>query len=337
VVPSTPAARIQWFESVTPPTVIFPGAILGVKSGISTMSIILEVSPILRIMTRLAILGVGRIGGETAFLSAVHGIADELVLFDTEKTLLDAQVLDLTHTGIDITIETDWKLVKDADICVFSAGIPRNPGIRTRADLLSANLPAAKICTQALHGFSGVLVTVTNPMDSLNYYLCRSSGLEPRHCIGFGGELDRARLGIALHKRGMAGTPWVIGEHGEHQVPLFSLLQDQVDLPVREEILAGLRGASMEVIKGKGGTVFGPSHYLTELLRTILQDRKKSISCSCLLDGEYGFSHCSLGVPARVGREGILSIEEWDLDPWEEAHMTAAGNFVMDACSRFGV
>jgi len=104
VVPSTPAARIQWFFRGTPPTEIIPGAILSLKSQPSTMRIILGVSPILRIMTRLAILGVGRIGGETAFLSAVLGLADELVLFDTAKPLLDAQVLDLTHTGIDIAI-----------------------------------------------------------------------------------------------------------------------------------------------------------------------------------------------------------------------------------------
>ena len=288
-------------------------------------------------MTRLAILGVGRIGGETAFLSTVRGLADELVLFDTAKPLLDAQVLDLAHTGIDIAIETDWRLVKDADICVFSAGIARHPGIRTRADLLSANLPVAKICIPILHGFSGVLITVTNPMDAINYYFCRSSGLDPRQCIGFGGELDRARFGLALQERGIGGTPWILGEHGEHQVPLFSHLEEKVSEPVREEILAGLRTASMEVIKGKGGTVFGPARYLAELIRIISQDRKEWNSCSCILDGEYGFSRCSLGVPAYIGREGVLLIEEWDLDPWEEAHMEAAGNFVMGLCSTLGV
>jgi malate dehydrogenase len=301
------------------------------------MSIIFDISPILRIMTRLAILGVGRIGGETAFLSAIRGLADELVLFDTAKPLLDAQVMDLTHTGIDIAIETDWKLVKDADICVFSAGIPRNPGIRTRADLLSKNMAAAHICNRALRGFSGVLITVTNPMDVINYYLCKSSGLEPQHCIGFGGQLDSARFGIALHERGIRGTPWIIGEHGEHQVPLFSRLQDPVDSRVREEILAGLRNASMGVIKGKGGTVFGPSRFLAELIRIIVKDSKECISCSCILDGEYGVSRCSLGVPARVGKNGILSIEEWELDPWEEEKLAAAGQFVINLCNTLGV
>lgn len=288
-------------------------------------------------MTRLAILGVGRIGGETAFLSTVLGLADELVLYDTAKSLLQAQILDLTHTGIDIGIETDWNKVKDADICVFSAGIPRSPDIRTRADLLSANLPAAKICTQALQGFSGTLITVTNPMDINNYYLCKSSDLDPHQCIGFGGDLDSARFGLALSNNGIQGRPWVIGEHGEHQVPLFSRLSTPVKEPLREEILTGLCSASMEVIKGKEGTVFGPAWHLTKLIRIIARDERKCISCSSVLDGEYGFSRCSLGVPAIVGKEGVLSIEEWKLDPWENEKMKNAGTFVMGLCSYLGI
>jgi malate dehydrogenase len=93
----------------------------------------------------------------------------------------------------------------------------------------------------------------------------------------------------------------------------------------------------MEVIKGKGGTVFGPTRYLAELIEIISENRKECISCSCILNGEYGFSRCSLGVPALIGKEGVLSIEEWDLDPWEEVHMDAAGNFVMGLCSKLGV
>ena len=288
-------------------------------------------------MTRLAVLGVGRIGGESAFLSAVLGLADELVLFDTAKPLLDAQVLDITHTGADVTVSTDWREAKDADICVFSAGIPRNPEIRTRADLLSANLPAAQICTQALRGFSGVLITVTNPMDANTYYLCRSSGLEPGQCIGFGGQLDGARFGLHLRDRAIPGDPWVIGEHGEHQVPVFSRLGREVPEPDRDDILARLRTASMEVIQGKGGTVFGPAWHIAGLIRIIAEDRRELISCSCILEGQYGVSGCALGVPARVGREGVLGIEEWDLDPWETARMEEAGSFVTGLCRELGV
>jgi malate dehydrogenase len=288
-------------------------------------------------MATVAVLGVGRIGGEVAYLTSVLGLADELIMYDSAQPFLRSQVADLRHTGLDIPVSTDWRQVKKSDICIFSAGTPRNPGIKTRADLLMANLPVASECSRALRGFSGVLITVTNPMDANNYYLCRTTGLDPSRCIGFGGQLDSARFGLILAERGIPGASWVIGEHGEHQVPLFSRLGRPVEVGQRDEILALLRGASMEIIRGKGGTVFGPAYHVASLVSTILADRKTDLSCSCVLQGEYGLDRCSLGVPAAVGREGILRIHEWDLDPWEAEHLHTAGLFVKDLCSTFEV
>jgi len=279
-------------------------------------------------MARLAVIGVGRIGGEVAYLAASFGIADELVLFDTAPDLLKAQVLDLRHTGLDVGISTDKSKVRDADLCIFSAGMPRDPSVKTRADLLLANLPATRSCAGMLKGFSGVLITVTNPMDINNYTLCKSTGIPRERCIGFGGQLDSARFGLALRERNIGGHPSVLGEHGEHQVPVFSRLDSPVDIATREEILRELQGASMEVIKGKGGTVFGPALHLARLARMVLQDTRESAICSAVLDGEYGLENCSLGVPVTIGRHGIQEIAEWDLDPWELDKMAEAGRFV---------
>jgi len=285
-------------------------------------------------MARLAVIGVGRIGGEVAYLAASLGIVDELVLYDSAPDLLRAQVLDLEHTGLPIPISTDTRAIREADICIFSAGLPRNPSVKTRADLLEANLSATRDGIALLKGFSGILVTVTNPMDANNFVLCTKSGIGRERCIGFGGQLDSARFGLALMNRGITGFPFVLGEHGEHQVPLFSSLASRVENGQREEILAELRGASMEVIRGKGGTVFGPALHLAHLTRIILKDAGELISCSAVLEGEYGLSGCSLGVPARVGRSGLRKIEEWELDAWEMAKMNEAGQFVKDLCTR---
>jgi malate dehydrogenase len=285
-------------------------------------------------MARLAVIGVGRIGGEVAYLAVSLGIVDELVLYDSAPDLLRAQVLDLEHTGLPIPISTDTRAIREADICIFSAGLPRNPSIKTRADLLEANLSATRDGIALLKGFSGILVTVTNPMDANNFVLCKNSGIGRERCIGFGGQLDSARFGLALRNRGITGFPFVLGEHGEHQVPLFSSLASRMENGQREEILAELRGASMEVIRGKGGTVFGPALHLAQLTRSILKDARELIACSAVLEGEYGLSGCSLGVPARVGRNGIRKIEEWDLDAWETAKMNEAGEFVKDLCTR---
>jgi malate dehydrogenase len=278
-------------------------------------------------MARLAIVGVGRIGGEVAYMAASLGIADELVLYDSAPALLKAQVLDLQHTGLDMEISTDKTDIRNADICLFSAGLPRNPSVKTRADLLHANLPATNDLVGMLRGFGGVLITVTNPMDINNFYLCAKTGIPRERCVGFGGQLDSARFGIALRHRNISGFPFVLGEHGEHQVPVFSRLTQPVPEPLRNEILTELRGSSMEVIKGKGGTVFGPALHMAHLIRMVLSDTREQVICSAILDGEYGLSGCSLGVPVRIGREGILSIEEWQLDTWELAKMNEAGAF----------
>jgi malate dehydrogenase len=285
-------------------------------------------------MARLAIIGVGRIGGEVAYLASALGIADELVLYDSAPDLLRAQVLDLKHTGMDISISTDTGDIRDTDVCIFTAGLPRNPSIKPRADLLDANLTAVQDCAAFLVGFSGILITVTNPMDINNYYFCNKGGIPRERCIGFGGQLDSARFGVALRNRNITGFPFVLGEHGEHQVPVFSRLGTDVPETRRNDILAELRGASMEVIKGKGGTVFGPALHLAQLARMVMHDTRELAVCSVVLEGEYGISDCSLGVPVIVGKEGIHRIEEWPLDAWEQAKMDEAGRFAQDLCRK---
>jgi len=286
-------------------------------------------------MTSLAILGAGKVGGETAYLSAVLGLVDEIVLYDVYEPLLRAQVLDLQHTGLDLAISTETKRMRDADIFVFAAGTPRTPEIRTRADLLEANVPVVKRCAELLQGSPRVIVTVTNPMDANNYGLWRSIGIDRERCIGFGGQLDSARFTGFLHEAGISSQGVVLGEHGEHQVPVFSKTGFEVPVNEREAILERMRGASMEVIRGKGGTVFGPAYHIAMLLDAVIHDRRRVLPCSCVLDSEYGLSGCSLGVPARIGREGVLEIEEWRLDPWESEKMAEAGAFVKQLCRKF--
>ena len=285
-------------------------------------------------MARLAIMGVGRIGGEVAYLASSLGIADGLVLYDSDPVLLRAQVLDLRHTGLETEISTDKKAIRKADICIFSAGLPRTPSVKTRADLLEVNSPAVRQCAALLKGYAGIVITVTNPMDANNFLLYARTGIPAERCIGFGGQLDSARFALALRTRGIRGVSCVLGEHGEHQVPIFSRLSRQVPVSRREEILQELRGSSMDVIKGKGGTVFGPALHITNLIRMVLMDARERVICSAVLNGEYGISGCSLGVPVRIGKDGIRTIEEWQLDSWEQENMDRAGEFVGDLCRK---
>jgi len=281
-------------------------------------------------------MGVGKVGGEVAFLAAATGLVDELNILDTYKPLQNAQTLDIRHTGLDIPVTSDPKLIRDSDIFIFAAGSPRTPDIKTRADLLESNLPVADACCRYLEGFGGVLISVTNPMDANNYYLQKRSGLERERCIGFGGQLDSARYNLSRKQTGISGNAFALGEHGEHQVPVFSANPEYVPEAVREEILMQMRGASMSVIKGKGGTVFGPAYHITELIRTVLDDKKTVLPCSCVLEGEYGLTDCSLGVPVRIGKDGIEEIIEMELDDWEMNKLKEAAGFVSRLCGRAG-
>ncbi|HTY53336.1 MAG TPA: lactate dehydrogenase [Methanomicrobiales archaeon] len=281
-------------------------------------------------MSTLAIIGVGNIGGEAGFVATLDGIVDRLILYDVDLPLLRAQVLDIEDCGFDVDVSTDTAGIRDADVCLFAAGFPRDPSVRTRADLLGVNLPVARACVPFLDGFSGVFITVTNPMDVLNYYFAKNCGIPPERCIGFGGQLDSARFQRVLGISGIPGTACVLGEHGEHQVPLFHPFRDPVDTATRDRILSDLRGASMEIIRGKGGTVFGPVWHISRLVKAVLGNGGDPVPCSCVLDGEYGISGCSLGVPARIGRDGIRKIEEWPLDAWEDAHLREAAAFLTD-------
>lgn len=285
-------------------------------------------------MTSLSVMGVGKIGGEVAYLAAVLGIADEICLFDSNTALSHAQALDILHTGIDLSLSTNPEDISGTDITVFSAGMPRTPDIRTRADLFSGNLPVAGDCAAFLDGYPGVLITVTNPMDANNYYLHRRCRIPRERCLGFGGQLDAARFGGYLKEYGIPGDAWVLGEHGEHQVPLFSCLPVDVTEDTRNDILEKMRRSSMEVIRGKGGTVFGPAWHIVNLVRTVAEDAHAILPVSCVLNGEYGISGCSLGVPARIGKRGIEEIIEWSLDAWEQARFMEAAAASCSLCRR---
>ena len=152
-------------------------------------------------------------------------------------------------------------------------------------------------------------------MDANNYLLCKQTGIPRERCIGFGGQLDSARFALALRDPGhhrvllCAGRAWRAPGAG-----LLHALPQRSPYPCGKRSSPNSAGASMDVIKGKGGTVFGPALHIAHLTRMVLTDARELVICSSVLEGEYGISGCSLGVPVRIGKDGIGTIEEWHLD-----------------------
>lgn len=282
-------------------------------------------------MTTVACLGTGRIGGEVAYVSALKGFADELVLYDINPSLLHAQKLDLIH-GLDTPVSTNPADFKNADYCIFSAGYSRSPKIKTRADLFDRNIPIAKEAADQLKGFSGKLIVITNPMDIFTWYFAKHTTLDEGQVVGFGGLLDSRRFTIALKTMGITKNGIVLGEHGEHQIPLFSKLGIDVPIPVREEILTGLRGSSMPIIRGKAGTVFGPASNIVSLMQKI--EKSEKTICSLPANGAYGIEGCSLGLPAVVTKNSAKIDESLRFDPWEQEKLNAAVDFLRELCRR---
>ena len=282
-------------------------------------------------MTKVAAFGMGRIGGEAAYISAVNGFADELVIYDIMPEFLHAQKLDIMHAR-DIPISTNISDMKDADYCIFSAGYSRSPNVKTRADLFDKNLPIAREAAELLKGFSGKLIVITNPMDVFTWYFAKHAGLDEGQVVGFGGLLDSRRFTVALSSMGIKEEGMVLGEHGENQVPVFSNLSVDVPEAVREEVLLGLRGSSMPVIKGKGGTVFGPAYHIFNMMQKI--EKGEEFICSLPANGAYGIDGCSIGLPARVTRNGAKINENLKLDDWETAKLNAAAEFLTGLCRR---
>ncbi|KAF5078806.1 malate dehydrogenase [anaerobic digester metagenome] len=285
-------------------------------------------------MTSLAVFGTGRIGGGVAARAVSSGLIDHLVLYDCNQALLEAQRLDIEHMRCPVSVSINPIDIAICDIVLYTAGLPRNQNIKTRAALLDCNVPVASELAALIPNYKGIIVVVTNPADILTYFLWKATRIPKSRIIGFGGQLDSARFQYELANRSIRCDGMILGEHGEHQVPIFSKTGLNVDIPIRDDILLTLRNASMEIIKGKGATEYAPVYHIWHLIESIIKDARTDLICSAILEGEYGFIGCSLGVPVVIGREGIISIQEWDLDTWENDHFHSAATFVSDLCRR---
>jgi malate dehydrogenase len=223
-------------------------------------------------MTSIAIIGTGKIGGEVAFLLARDEVVDHLVLYDINEKLARAQSADiLDATDNSVTISFNKEQILDADVCIYTAGISRTPQIKTRKDLLGLNVPIAKECLPICREFDGLWITVTNPIDILNFYFATENG-DTSKFIGFGCQLDTARLRRAL-SCDVASV--VIGEHGEHMVPILRKVVDSdytsnMDA-LREYASSILMNAAMDIIKIKGGTIFGPAQHICNLVEPLIK------------------------------------------------------------------
>lgn len=236
----------------------------------------------------------------------------------------------------------------DADIVVITAGAAQKPG-ETRLDLVNKNLKIFKsiVGEVVASGFDGIFLVATNPVDILTYATWKFSGFPKERVIGSGTSLDTARFRqeiaslVDVDARNVHG--YILGEHGDTEFPVWShanigglqIYEWIKDHPgTDEEALANVffkvRDAAYEIIKRKGATYYGIAASLTAICRAILDNTHSIYPVSAYLDGEYGQEDIYIGVPAVIGRKGIISTVQIPLNELEQDRMDHSANTLRD-------
>ena len=280
---------------------------------------------------KVSIVGAGgTVGAMAGYNVALSGIADEVVYVDIAEDVAVGQAHDTMH-GIAYDSQTDvyygeYEDTEDSDVVVVTAGKPREPGM-SRLDLADANrdIIAGIVESFEKHAPDAISILTTNPMDVLNHHLYSVSDRPREKVIGFAGRLDSARFRYVLAEEfGVPPTSVdasIIGEHGDSQVPVFSKVrvdgkEPSFDADERDEITEALTQSAMNVIEKKGATEFGPGRGVAHVVEAIAHDTGEVIPSSIVLDGEYGHDDVSIGVPAKIGRDGA-DVVEWELSERE--------------------
>jgi malate dehydrogenase len=299
----------------------------------------------------ITIIGSGKVGGEVALFSALKRLDDQILLLDVVEGLPQGEAMDLNHMlseqGIDVEVKgsNNFADMKDSKIVVVVAGSGRKPGM-TRMDLLKINANVVKSVVENIKKYANdsMIIPVTNPLDPMAYVTYKVSGFDKNRIFGMGGMLDLSRFKQFIHEAtGYSRDSiraLVIGEHGENMLPLtrFSSISGiplSSFLPKEklDELVQNTKQVAAKVIELKGATVHAPGNAISAIVESVVKDRKQVIPVATYLDGEYGHSDVTIGVPAVIGKNGVEKIIELELDEEEKKAFDSGVKSVKDAIS----
>ena len=287
---------------------------------------------------KVTIVGSGNVGATAAHWIVDKELAD-VVLIDIIEGVPQGKALDLLQSGpvegfdSHLVGTNDYRDSADSDIVVITAGLPRKPGM-SRDDLLMKNYEIVKGVTEQVVKYSpqSILIVVSNPLDAMVQTAYRVSGFPRNRVIGMAGILDSARFRTFIAQELSVSVEnvhaFVLGGHGDTMVPMprYStvagipitelLPQERIDALV-ERTANG--GAEIVGLLKTGSAYYAPSAAVTEMVEAIFKDKRKILPCAAFLEGEYGVDGLFVGVPVKLGRNGIEEIVQIDLRPEEDA------------------
>jgi malate dehydrogenase len=294
---------------------------------------------------KVTVVGAGNVGANCAVRIADKELAD-VVLVDVVEGVPQGKGLDLLQSGpvqgydVNITGANDYAPTANSDIAIITAGFPRKPGM-SRDDLLLANFEVIKTATEqvAKHSPNCIIIVVTNPLDAMAQAAFQISGFSKNRVVGMAGVLDSARFRTFIAQELNVSvenvTGVVMGGHGDTMVPLVRLsnvagipLTELMDQATIDAIVNRTANGGAEIVKylKTGSAYYAPSAAAVEMAESILKDKKKVLPCAAYLEGEYGISGLFVGVPVKLGANGIEKIYEIKLTDEETAklHKSAA-------------
>ena len=310
---------------------------------------------------KIALIGGGQIGGTLAHLAGLKELGD-VVIFDIVKGIPQGKALDLAEAApvssynVDLKGSNNYSAIKDSDVVIVTAGVPRKPGM-SRDDLLSINLKVMsdvgagikKYCPKAF------VICITNPLDAMVWALQKFSGVKPNMIVGMAGVLDSARFRYFLSQEFNVSvedvTAFVLGGHGDSMVPLerYSTvsgipLPDLVKMGWTtqerlKEIIQRTRDGGAEIVGllKTGSAFYAPAASAIEMADSYLKDKKRVLPCAAHLSGEYKIKDMYVGVPVVIGKKGVEKILEISLNSRETKMFKdsiASVKSLMRACSK---
>jgi malate dehydrogenase len=307
---------------------------------------------------KITVVGAGNVGATTAQRLAERDYAD-VVLVDIVEGMPQGKALDLNQAGPVVGFEpkvtgtNGYEETSGSDIVVITSGLPRKPGM-SRDDLLAANREIVSGVTSEVADRSpdSIVICVTNPLDAMCHVALDTSEFPRQRVVGMAGILDSARfrtflaweLGVSVRDV----TGFVLGGHGDTMVPIVSYtnvagvpVSQKIDAGRLEEIVQRTRDGGAEVVKllKSGSAYYAPSAAVVEMIDSIVHDQKRVLPCAALCQGEYGIDGLFVGVPVKLGKDGVEEIIEIELSEQEREDLHRSADAVrelVDAMAALG-
>src|SRR6516225_3718059 len=306
--------------------------------------------------SKITVIGAGFVGSTLVQRLAERDYAD-VVMFDIIPNMPQGKALDMLQAGpvlgYDslVTGTNGYADTANSDIVVITSGFPRKPGM-SRDDLVKKNQEIISQVTREVTKYSPgcILIMVTNPLDAMAQLAFHISGFPRNRVIGMAGVLDTARFRTFIAQELNVSVrdvqAYVLGGHGDTMVPLSRMctvagvpISEMIPAERIEQIVQRTRDGGAEIVKllGTGSAYFAPSASVLQMVDSILLDKKMIMPCAVFLQGEYGIHGLFVGVPAKLGVQGLEQIVEIELTRDEQALLQKSANAVNELVEVMGI